>query len=47
MANIRETGVFCVNIVEYTAREVMNQSSGPWDREVDEFDLAGVEARSL
>ena len=43
VANIRDTGVFCVNIVEYAAREVMNQSSGPWDKDVDEFDLAGVE----
>ena len=42
MANIRETGVFCVNIVEYAAREVMNLSSGPWPREVDEFEKAGI-----
>ena len=42
VANIRETGVFCVNIVEYAAREVMNETSGPWPREVDEFDKAGV-----
>lgn len=43
VSNIRETGVFCVNIVEYAMREVMNQTSGPWGREVDEFELAGVE----
>lgn len=42
VANIRETGVFCVNIVEYAMREVMNVSSGPWPKEVDEFDKAGV-----
>ncbi|MCR9114500.1 MAG: flavin reductase family protein [Rhodobacteraceae bacterium] len=42
VANIRETGVFCVNIVEYTMRDVMNRSSGPWDREVDEFADAGI-----
>ncbi len=42
MANIRETGVFCVNIVEYAARDVMNDTSGPWPREVDEFDHAGI-----
>jgi flavin reductase (DIM6/NTAB) family NADH-FMN oxidoreductase RutF len=42
LANIRETGVFCVNIVEYAARERMNASSGPWPREVDEFDHAGI-----
>jgi flavin reductase (DIM6/NTAB) family NADH-FMN oxidoreductase RutF len=43
MANIRETGIFCVNIVEYAARDVMNVSSGPWPREVDEFEMAGIE----
>ncbi len=42
MSNIRETGVFCVNIVEYAARDVMNDTSGPWPREVDEFDHAGI-----
>ncbi|CUX79742.1 MAG: DIM6/NTAB family protein [Roseibaca calidilacus] len=42
VANIRETGVFCVNVVEFAARDVMNQSSGPWPREVDEFDHAGI-----
>ena len=43
MANIRDAGVFCVNIVEYAMRDAMNLSSGPWDREVDEFDKAGIE----
>ncbi len=43
VANIRDTGVFCVNIVEYAMRDVMNLSSGAWDRETDEFELAGVE----
>ncbi|WP_306113552.1 MULTISPECIES: flavin reductase family protein [unclassified Roseovarius] len=43
IANIRETGVFCVNIVEYEMRGVMNQSSGPWGRDVDEFTDAGIE----
>jgi len=43
VANIRETGVFCVNIVEYAMRDVMNQTSGAWGRDVDEFDLAGIE----
>lgn len=42
VANIRETGVFCVNIVEYAARERMNQTSGPWPRETDEFAHASV-----
>ncbi|ETX26764.1 flavin reductase family protein [Roseivivax isoporae] len=42
VANIRETGVFCVNIVEYAMRDAMNQTSGPWDRDTDEFALAGI-----
>jgi flavin reductase (DIM6/NTAB) family NADH-FMN oxidoreductase RutF len=42
VANIRETGVFCVNVVEYAARDVMNQTSGPWPKEKDEFALAGI-----
>jgi flavin reductase (DIM6/NTAB) family NADH-FMN oxidoreductase RutF len=43
VANIRETGVFCVNVVEYAMKDVMNQTSGPWPRETDEFTLAGIE----
>jgi len=43
VSNIRDTGVFCVNVVEYAMRDVMNVSSGPWPREVDEFEKAGVE----
>jgi flavin reductase (DIM6/NTAB) family NADH-FMN oxidoreductase RutF len=43
VANIRETGVFCVNIVEYAMRDVMNKTSGPWPKETDEFELAGIE----
>jgi flavin reductase (DIM6/NTAB) family NADH-FMN oxidoreductase RutF len=43
VANIRETGVFCVNVVEYAMRDVMNQTSGPWPKETDEFTLAGIE----
>ena len=42
VANIRETGVFCVNIVEYAARERMNRTSGPWPRDTDEFIDAGI-----
>ena len=42
VSNIRETGVFCVNIVEYAMREVMNVTSGPWPKETDEFEKAGV-----
>lgn len=43
MSNIRDTGVFCVNIVEYGMKDVMNVTSGPWPREVDEFAKAGIE----
>ena len=43
VANIRDTEVFAVNIVEYAARDAMNQTSGAWDRETDEFALAGIE----
>ena len=42
VANIRDTGVFCVNIVEYAARDGMNQTSGDWTKETDEFALAGI-----
>ena len=44
MANIRETGVFCVNIVEYAMRDQMNKSSAALDKGVDEFAHAGLEA---
>ncbi len=40
--NIRDTGVFCVNIVEYSARDAMNISSETLPREVDEFERAGL-----
>jgi flavin reductase (DIM6/NTAB) family NADH-FMN oxidoreductase RutF len=43
VANIRETGVFAVNIVEYAMRDVMNVTSGSYGREVDEFERAGIE----
>jgi flavin reductase (DIM6/NTAB) family NADH-FMN oxidoreductase RutF len=42
VANIRETGVFAVNIVGFDQRELMNLSSGPWPADTDEFALAGV-----
>ena len=41
--NIRETGVFCVNVVEYAARDAMNASSATLPHEADEFAHAGVE----
>ena len=43
VANIRETGVFCVNVVEYAAREAMNVTSASLPRSEDEFASAGVE----
>ena len=42
LANIRDSGVFCVNVVEYAAAQAMNQTSGPWGKEVDEFTDAGI-----
>lgn len=42
VANIRDTQEFCVNIVSYALMAAMNHSSGPWPREVDEFDDAGL-----
>ena len=41
-ANIRDTGVFCVNVVEFASAEAMNRSSGAWPRGVDEFADAGI-----
>ncbi len=42
-ANIMETGIFAVNVVEYAMAEAMNQTSGPWAKEVDEFQHDKVE----
>lgn len=42
VANIRETGVFCVNIVAASARDAMNATSGPWPKDTDEFALAAI-----
>ena len=43
VGNIRETGVFCVNIVGSKLADAMNASSGGLARDVDEFDHAGLE----
>lgn len=43
VANIRDTGVFCVSVVEYAMKDVMNQTSGEWSADTDEFALAEVE----
>lgn len=42
LSNIRETGVFCVNVVEWEAREAMNRSSRAFPRGVDEFAAATI-----
>ncbi|MEM9199045.1 MAG: flavin reductase family protein [Pseudomonadota bacterium] len=42
-ANVRDTGVFCVNIVEFAARDDMNKTSTAAPRGTDEFALAGIE----
>jgi flavin reductase (DIM6/NTAB) family NADH-FMN oxidoreductase RutF len=42
VANIRETGVFCVNIVEYAMRDAMNASSATFPAGIDEFVEAGL-----
>ncbi len=43
VANIDETGVFCVNIVEYDMRDAMNLTSGNYHGDEDEFAMAGLE----
>lgn len=42
VSNIRQTGVFCVNIVEYSAQNEMNVSSATLDKHQDEFAHAGL-----
>ena len=44
LANIRESGVFCINIVTERHLGVMNESAGEHPPDVDEFALAGVRA---
>ncbi len=43
VANIRATGEFCVNIVETAAQDAMNITSGTYDKDVDEFQLAKLQ----
>lgn len=42
VANLRQTGVFCVNLVSLAQIDAMNTSSGPWPRATDEFSEAGL-----
>lgn len=41
--NINDTGYFCVNIVEYAARDAMNATSTGLPAGEDEFQVAGIE----
>lgn len=43
LGNIRDTGVFCVNIVSFALRDAMNATSVTADKDVDEFALADLE----
>ena len=43
LANVRDTGVFAVNVVEYAMREAMNLTSGSWDKDVNEAEMAGLD----
>lgn len=50
MAQIRDSGVFAVNIAGYDDLEAMNATSGPWPRETDEFahaDIAKTECQTI
>ena len=40
---IQETGVFCINVVEYAMKDVMNKTSAGVEAGVDEFALAEIE----
>lgn len=42
LANIRDTGVFCVNVVSQALQQQMNNSSAALPRDVDEFDAASI-----
>ncbi|RKF16599.1 flavin reductase family protein [Roseovarius spongiae] len=44
LRNIRDTGVFCTNVVGHEMLHPMNASSAPLSRDADEFDRAGLTA---
>lgn len=46
VTNIRETRVFCVNVVQQDMRDAMNRSSAALPPEVDEFEHAGLSAQA-
>ena len=43
LRNIRETGVYCIHLVEETWAEKMNLTSGTFRPDESEFDLAGLD----
>jgi len=43
VANIRQTGVFSVNIVSFALQDAMNLTAGLWDKSTDEFTHASLE----
>ena len=50
LSNVRETGVFSVNIVNFELGPQMNATSGTYPNDVDEFEVAGLtvlEAESI
>lgn len=42
LAQIEETGVFCINLVSWAMRDAMNASSAALPRDADEFSEAGL-----
>lgn len=44
LRNIRDTGAFCVNVATEGQLAQMNETSGEWGPEVDEFDAAGLDS---
>lgn len=42
LSNVRDTGVFTVNIVNFDLGPAMNASSGTYPADVDEFEVAGL-----
>ena len=43
VSNIKETGVFCANLVDYSMREKMNLTSGSYNAAMDEFSIAAID----
>ena len=45
LANVRSTGVFTVNIVDFSLAAAMNITAGSYPEDVDEFEVAGLTVR--